>query len=184
MMVVGAVGYAIVISLLLRVDLRGLKDVRLRYEVLLPAGLALQLGAPYLPGVADSWVPAVWQVGALLLIVTSLLNWDYLGFKVVAAGVLLNAAVILVNWGMPVSADALVYLGAHDFESLIAASSPLYFLADEATSLLTLGDVLPVPGPSIIRSVASLGDVMLMIGVVVLIIEMAETPIRPKPSVG
>lgn len=178
MMLVGAIGYALVMSLLLKADLRRLKDVGLRLEVLLPIGLGLQLGAPYLPGVDELWIPGVWQVGALLLLLTASLNWQYLGFKVIVVGVLLNAIVIFANWGMPVSPVALVYLGAVDLEALVAASSPLYLLADEATHLLWFGDVVPVPGPPLIQSVASIGDVLLMIGVVVLVLEMSGVVLR------
>lgn len=182
MMLIGAIGYALVISLMLRADLRRLKDASLRFEVLLPVGLGLQLGASYLPGLDDLWIPGVWHLGAVLVLLTAFFNREYLGFNVIAAGVLLNAAVILVNWGMPVSPDALMYLGAHNLETQLAASSPLYVLADDATMLLWFADVVPVPGPTPIRSVASIGDVLLMIGVVVLILEMSGVVVRRQPK--
>ena len=177
-MLLGALGYAAVISLLLRADLLQLKNVRLRYEMLLPLGLALQVGVSHVPGVDAAWVVVAWLAGASLLLIAALSNWPYLGLRIVATGVLLNAIVILANGGMPVSSQALQYLGATDPEALLATASPLYFLANEATALLLFGDVLPVPGPSLMRSVASAGDVLLMIGVVVLVLEMAGVELR------
>ena len=178
MMLLGALVYAAAISLLLRADLLRLKNVRLRYEILLPLGLGLQVGVSRVPNLDPTWVSVVWLVGAMLLLLTAVSNWPYLGLRVVAAGVLLNALAIAANGGMPVSSEALRYLSATDPEAVLASSSPLYFLADEATVLPLFGDVLPVPGPLWIRSVASAGDVLLMIGVVVLVLEMAGVKLR------
>jgi hypothetical protein len=178
MMLLGALGYAALVSLLLRADLLRLKDVKLRFEALLPLGLAFQVAVSYIPGIDSDRVAVAWLAGALLVLIAAISNWRYLGLRVVATGVLLNAVVIVGNGGMPVSLQALQYLGATDIEAVLASSSPLYFMADEATVLLLFGDVLPVPGPSLIRSVASAGDVLLMIGVVVLVLEMSGVELR------
>lgn len=174
MIVIGALLYASVVAALLRGDLRRLKHVSLRLETLLPVGLVIQIVGPRLVSGA---VPATfaWITGSALIVVTAWANRHLLGFRVIAIGVVINAVVILANGGMPVSVDALRYLGVQDVEGAVAMASALYGLAGEGTLLPFLGDVLPIPGPAFIRSLVSLGDILLMIGVVVVILEAAST---------
>jgi hypothetical protein len=51
--------------------------------------------------------------------------------------------------------------------------SALYQMQEETTHLIVLADVLPVPGPTLMRAVVSLGDLLLFVGVVVTIVELS-----------
>ncbi len=173
MMVVGALLFAVVVMFALRADAARLKSARLRYEILLPIGLVVQFTGPrFVP--EGSAVVAAWIAGAVLVLIMAAANWHLIGFRVIALGLVLNALVILANGGMPVSTEALRYLGAHDVEAVIAAASPLYVLADSSTLLLVLGDVVPVPGPAPVRSLLSLGDALLMVGVVAAVLQITD----------
>ena len=154
-----------------------LAAVNLRAELLILLGFALQLMPSWLPALLDTGnlgqlTQLAWLAGALLLVAASLLNWTRWGFRLVALGVLTNAAAITANGGMPVGVAALEYLGIYEPVDQLAALTPLYHLSDGATRLPVLGDVLPVPGPAIVQSVVSIGDLFLMVGVSVLLLEM------------
>jgi hypothetical protein len=99
------------------------------------------------------------------------LNLGKPGFAAVLAGVLLNMAVIFVNAGMPVSFGSLLaagYAGAVPSEYL--GPFGLHHIAAWGTSLLLMADVSPVQGPVLVRTIVSIGDVLLIVGVMVFIV--------------
>ena len=85
----------------------------------------------------------------------ALANYKLTGALLVAFGGCLNLAVVLLNRGMPVEVAALAIAGIqmpHD---------ALHVVLDASTRLAALADVIPVP---VVRSVYSLGDVLIAIG--------------------
>jgi hypothetical protein len=94
------------------------------------------------------------------------------GMLLVLVGLALNAVVSLANGGMPVAGEALVALGGQ------AAVEPgKHQLLTEATHLPWLADVIPVP---FLRSVLSVGDLLLAAGVGILVVaQMRRFPPRP-----
>lgn len=160
--------------------IRLLAKAQFRYEFLLPTGLFIQLVPPILPvSIVEAALGPVtllsWLAGSLLLIAACALNWCYLGFRLVALGVALNTLVIVVNQGMPVATTALTYLGVNGTEQQAEVLTPLYHLAGDATKLVLLSDVLPVPGPGLIQSVVSLGDLVLMVGIALVVLGATNT---------
>jgi len=81
-----------------------------------------------------------------------------------AAGWLLNLAAIVPNGGMPVSQSALEQVG----EGRAAVTETQLWkhvrATPDTTTLYWLGDVLPVPGPTGVRSVVSVGDLVMLAG--------------------
>jgi Family of unknown function (DUF5317) len=82
----------------------------------------------------------------------------------VALGWFLNLTAILPNGGMPVSQSALEQVG----EGRAAVTQTQLWkhvrATPDTTTLYWLGDVLPVPGPMGIRSVVSVGDLVMLGG--------------------
>jgi hypothetical protein len=78
------------------------------------------------------------------------------GLGLVGAGLLLNAAVVLGNGGMPVSAYAAVRAGVDPVE---ASADARHLPAAAGTALPWLGDVIPVPLP-VRPEVVSAGDLL------------------------
>jgi hypothetical protein len=174
---------ALVFALLLAGPMHGrlsrLAHVRFRSELLVPAGLLLQVTPPalsYTLGRGDLGVVtlASWLAGAFALVLACGLNWEHVGFRLAALGIALNVLVIALNGGMPVSVAALSYMGVTGTEQQMDVLTPLYHLGDAQTVLMILGDVMPVPGPQLIRSVVSLGDLILMVGVAVVVLDTAR----------
>jgi len=83
------------------------------------------------------------------------------GAGLVAAGLLLNAAVIAVNGGMPVSASAVAAVGGAQ-----VVADGLHVPLREGDPLAVLGDVIAVPP---LRAVVSAGDLALSAGAVLLL---------------
>jgi hypothetical protein len=169
-----------------------LAEAPFRYEMLLPFGFLIQVAPPFLSssfngGNLDTITLTAWLAGSLVLMLACLLNWRYVGFRLAMLGVALNAFVIILNQGMPVSVAALEYLGLGGAEQQVEALTPLYHLASEQTVFKILGDVLPIPGPALIRSVVSLGDTYLMVGIALVVLDGSRALIRarlaPRPGV-
>lgn len=103
------------------------------------------------------------------------------GFAFVMVGLLLNAAVITVNQGMPVSRGALVDSGQAATLPELAGNGDgqKHFLARDDTPLLPLGDVIPLGSP--VRQAISLGDILVHLGIGWFIV-MAMKPGEPSPA--
>lgn len=108
-------------------------------------------------------------VGRLLLLVShgALLGFVWSnrflpGMPLVLLGFGLNALVITVNGAMPVSRAALFAVGAHPYEF----APGKHRLLDPGDPLRLLADVLPI---ALLRTVVSVGDLVLAAGVGVLV---------------
>jgi hypothetical protein len=117
---------------------------------------------------ASLWVLASVGLAGLLLV-----NWRMPGLAVAAAGILMNVDVVLLNRSMPVTlVRASVAIPAE------IGQPGFYRLADMATLLPWLGDVMPLgrQGAGILLSA---GDVALVVGVCAAVIySMVLCPTR------
>lgn len=169
-LVLDAVLLAFILGLATRGRLTSLASLRLRGEVLLAAGLVLQLLLPRLIplGIVPDRVAVLvfWAVPSALLLIALLANSQSLGLATAGIGVGLNMLVVLLNLGMPVSlsAGAIVGFEVGPMAAQIQASW-LHVPLSMYTRLALLSDVLPIPGPNWHRGMASIGDVMLAAGV-------------------
>lgn len=151
-------------------SLRYLGNTRLHGEPLMLLLLVAQLSVPALADRLD--VPktpalAVWLVTMAGLVFLALWNRNVPGMVLVALGISLNVLVIGFNSGMPVSLEAVKWLNPAAVPAFDLLHGPL----TERTALAALADVVPVPGPSWHRGVASIGDFCLMFGVALFIHE-------------
>ncbi|MBU4555424.1 MAG: DUF5317 domain-containing protein [Actinobacteria bacterium] len=159
-----------------RGSIRGLESVDLRFGGAMLVAVSLLGIVPVLPlGILlqdPRWlVWFLWTPIAALTVFTALTNRRITGMLLVAAGVLANACVVVVNGGMPVLAANLP--GAVTIEGLDAiAKSWLHVSATASTQLLVLADVIPIPGPQGLRGLASLGDILLALGVASALVKM------------
>lgn len=132
---------------------------------LLFVGVALQLGVDVLAArevLADAstlgW--SVLLASQLLVVAFLVVNRQLPGVWFVGVGLLLNAVVMAANGAMPVSPAAVEALQlGRDVEVPLGKHTML----DEDTLLPWLADVIPVRP---LRSVLSLGDVVLAVGIV------------------
>ena len=123
---------------------------------------------------------SLWCGCALGVLCLAIVNLRVRGMYFVAAGLLLNVVVVVLNAGMPLSQSAASRLGATPSQVSRSLEAGFYRLASPGTRLRVLGDVIPVPGFPGLRSVVSFGDLLMIVGVVVIVVEGMVS--RPNPS--
>lgn len=144
--------------------LRNLEHATLRGWPLALGGLLLQL-VPF-PSSTPHWLTfAALMVSFGMLIAFALLNLKFKGVPVILFGLCLNALVIGLNSGMPVTREALVNSGQQDLvQDLIQHGGAKHHLATDDDVLLALGDVIGIPPP--IGQAVSVGDIFVYAGMV------------------
>jgi Family of unknown function (DUF5317) len=156
---------------------------RLRWPVLAFAGIALQL----LP-IEGTGGYAIVLASFALLAAFAVANIRHPGFALILVGLALNALVIAVNRGMPVTRAALVESDqSSTYSYLVHHGGAKHHLATGDDQLLFLGDVIPVPGP--IAQAVSIGDLTMFAGISWFVVArmrrppVASTPVAtPHPS--
>lgn len=108
----------------------------------------------------------MWLLMMIALVVVIALNTGRRPVLAVAAlGIAANVLVIALNGAMPVSIEAASEIGGTRAEArAVLAESCLHEEIDAGTRLAVLADVIAVPGPEWQRSVLSIGDVLLSLG--------------------
>lgn len=107
----------------------------------------------------------VWLATFPIMVATTVLNWRQPGMWLLGFGLALNMVVIAANGGMPVSPLAVQTIQGASATIRIPATDFVHVAAGSSTIMPWLADVLPIPGPSWLRSVASAGDCMLAAGI-------------------
>jgi hypothetical protein len=143
----------------------GLAHLKIRGDYVLVGLLVMQglLPALSLGGVARETLYWVWAVTFPAMAIVCLLNLKVPGMAVAGAGLLMNAAVVLLNHGMPVLPAAVVAAGGT--VEMLANPDFAHNAVTAATKLPFLADVLAIPGPAGVRGVVSAGDLLLAGGV-------------------
>jgi hypothetical protein len=156
---------------------------RFRWPALVFAGLGLQVSAELIatfvhPGfrLGNRGI-VVLGLSYLLLAVFVTLNRHLPGTLAIAAGLVLNLAVIMPNGGMPVSVDAARSVGLDPEAYLESAVKHRVLLP--GTPLGFLGDVIPI---RILRTVVSVGDVVLAAGIFRLVDALVRRGPRRSPG--
>lgn len=140
--------------------LRDFPTIKTRWWWLALAGVALQ----FVTG--GGALEVVLLLGSFVVLLAFVVaNLRAPGFAVVLLGLLLNAAVITANQGMPVTREALVASGqANTLDELASdGDGQKHFLAGDDTLLLPLGDVIAIGDP--IRQAISIGDIFVHLGI-------------------
>ena len=122
---------------------------------------ALQVAAELLPDEPSWSQPAAVTLilgSYVLLLVVIYLNRERTGLALAGLGVILNFAVIGLNSGMPVSAEAAVLAGGSGGELVFDSK---HVALDVNSRLAFLADVIPMRP---FRQVLSIGDVFLAVG--------------------
>lgn len=177
---VAVVVFAFLVGLALRGSPRGFEGLHLRAWALVAVGLVLQFAPlPTGAGARDLAVRvAVLGASYMLLVAFATLNRRMPGMPLVLVGLLLNAAVILPNGGMPVSEQAIRASGQRDMlQRFIDEGATKHHLMTGDDVLRPLGDVIGLPPP--IRQVVSVGDVSVYAGIVWLIVAVMLGRVRP-----
>lgn len=164
------VAFSFFVSLLLGGRLERLGGVHFRgsYLVLIALGIQVLAFSRWWReelGYA-AWSKALYILSMLLLLAATWLNRRVAGIIPLAAGLLLNAVVILANGGqMPTSLQALEAAGLADSHmTLEPGRASNSSLIGDNTLLWFLGDVFAIPQRVPLANVFSVGDVLIAVG--------------------
>jgi hypothetical protein len=167
--------------------LRHFARLPFRWPGLFLGGLVLRAVA-FSPLVPHSGVAIGLYLAALACLVGGMAaNRRIVGMELVLAGLVLNALVILANGGaMPVSADALRLVGRYDFALQLGAVGPIGHaqLATPDTRLRFLADIIPLSPVPFFQTVASVGDLLIAAGVLVIFYFGTLRPLPARLSDG
>jgi len=151
--------------------LRYFARLSFRWPALFLAGLILRAVA-FSPVVRhDGAAIGVYLLALVCLAVGIAVNRRIVGIELVLLGLLLNAIVILANGGaMPVSADALRLVGRYDYALQLRDEGPLGHvqLATADTVLRPLADIIPLSPVPLFQTVASVGDLLIAAGMLII----------------
>jgi hypothetical protein len=182
----GILALALVAGLVAGGSIRRFADLRPRWWLLAPVGLALQ-GVPLPDGRhGGDLVIRMLVFGAsyVLVLAFAIRNWRFPGVPLIVVGLLLNGLVVTANGGMPVSRSALVASGQADvMHLLLEDEGAKHHLMRPDDVLTPLGDVIPIPEP--IGQVVSVGDVLVYAGLVWLIVAVMRgqtDALGPRPE--
>jgi hypothetical protein len=161
-----ALALGVVLGYILHGRLSNLALVRVRWWGIIPAALVLQLGPLPQGGGTNLLIRTIiLSLSYAMIVVFTLVNVRVPGMVLIMVGVMANFAVIAVNGGMPVSADALRDSGQGVVLTELRESAPdTHHLVTEEDSLTFLGDVIGVPPP--IGRAISIGDIIVCLGLI------------------
>lgn len=173
-MMVAVLAAAVIIGWVLGGSLWSLVDVQFRGFTALCLAFIMQAFLRQAP--ERGWTLLV-QWGFLLLLasyaillVILWMNRSLAGMSLIAAGVLMNLTVIALNKGMPVCTEALATCGGSYLVPVLeSGSSVIHTLMTDDTVLRFLGDHIASPGWFPWATVVSPGDVVMMMGIVMLV---------------
>ncbi len=168
MLALAAIGFALVVGLASGGNLSGLLQSQLKQESMLIVLFAAQAVAR--GPLADRYLVAglvVWGAVSLVLLCILLVHAKWPGLGVAAVGVALNAVVVLSNGGMPAGGSDYFDAGALSRALAVGFYEPI----TKATHVAWLGDVIPAG-----TGLASLGDILLVVGVAVFLLELMLQP--------
>lgn len=159
MFIAVAIVAGIVIGFLRGGRFENLADASFRLWPVLILGVAVQSAAAFTASGAVALILASY----VLLLVFSATNLHHPGMGVVFVGIALNVAVIGINGGMPVRADAIVAAGIVERAEVPRLDfGSKRHLETRDDRLTVLGDIIPVPGA---EEVLSFGDLAMSVGV-------------------
>ncbi|MEX2503441.1 MAG: DUF5317 domain-containing protein [Egicoccus sp.] len=146
----------------------------LHHGWLLAIGVVMQVGVDL--AAARGWLGpdagtyVLLLVSQLFVVAWVVVNRHLPGLILVAVGLAANALVMAANGAMPVSPDAIAALGIGEVE----VPPGKHVLLDGSTRLPWLADVIPVPP---LRSIISVGDILLAIGLIPLTHRLMTWPL-------
>lgn len=170
-----AIALGIVIGFVRGGSLRTLGDAYLRAVPVVFAGVVLQVGSTLADRGELRWVSFGLVLASFACVFAfAAINWRLPGMTLIAIGALCNFLVISANGGMPVSLDALERAGlGNPFEDPGTTLKGAHHALTDSSRLRFLADVIPI---TVTANVASVGDIIIWAGLLLLIQQLMVGP--------
>lgn len=162
--------------------MRFLGEARLALVPLIFASVGLEVAAQFVPASASmaAYVLVIASYAALFAFAGA--NWRRPGMPFIALGAALNYAVILANQGMPISAAAAARAGwVGESAQQLVIRGKHFIDAGSGARLGILGDVIPLGRAP---AVASVGDLVIWAGMILLIQDLVRGPRGRRTGAG
>ncbi len=173
MLALAAVGLGIVLGVAAGGSIRAIRGIRMRGDaVILLLFVAQALVRGPLFEQFGEFAIVLWGACSLVLLVLMVANGRVVGTSIIGAGIAANLLVVQLNRGMPVVPPP--GLSDADLHASIDRAQGFYLAADARTFVPALGDVLPTG-----NGMASLGDLLLVLGVMLIITSHMCEPKTP-----
>lgn len=175
------VAVAAIIAVIVNRGFEGVKTNPIRGFYLLILGFIIQLSIfnnAFASSKYADLTPYFYIASLLILMTFIALNFDYLGMKIVFSGSLLNFIAIISNSGyMPQYIDKLEIAKEFEKINLLKLYGHYYngILGSENTHFKLLTDIFAIGTPSLIAGVYSIGDFIVILGLVIFIFEFTKT---------
>jgi multisubunit Na+/H+ antiporter MnhC subunit len=169
-MVYEYIAVTVLVALLKKGSLQQLSNTEIKHSYIIITCFLIQIAAINLDdrsSFVDKTFP-IWILSSyLMLAFTSWANRDLPGFKLFAAGMLLNFTAIAANGGrMPVSIEALRQANLSNYLPVILEDPKKHQVLTETTNLPFLTDVIPLSQPLVLMNmVVSVGDLVITAGI-------------------
>ena len=155
-------------------SIRNLTAARMRLTPLVFVAVGLQIGAVFVPRSASIMAFGLIVVSYAVVFAFAGANWRVPGMAFVAVGAALNYIVILINRGMPISAAAAARVGFAGPKAQQLVLRGKHFINSSGHAHLSpLGDVIPLWRQP---TVASIGDLIIWAGLILLIASLVLGP--------
>jgi len=171
---VEAILLGIVIGLLRKGRLGSLGDMQFKGLWIVIIAFIIQISPIFLAraGIFHDQMMYLPFAGMCVMLVVLFLNLDKSGIWVIIPGSILNLiAVGMNNFKMPIDFKGLEYAGLNGVAETISDGSLMNYVSMESVSDISryLGKFIPLPELYPFAKVLSVGDVLIMVGVVILI---------------
>lgn len=171
---------AAILGIILNKGFEGVAENPIRGFYLAIIGFILQLGI-FSPEFAFSkyeYLTPYFYIASLIILLTFvILNLNYNGMKIILIGSILNLIAIISNGGyMPQYIDKLTIAGEFEKIELLKQYGHFYngILGNSETKLNILTDIIAIGKPSFLAGVYSIGDLIIIIGLIVFIFEFTK----------
>ncbi|MCD6427584.1 MAG: DUF5317 domain-containing protein [Caldisericaceae bacterium] len=135
-----------------------------------------------------NYTPFLYVVSLFIIFAFMIMNFKrYLGIKIMSLGFILNILVIVANGGfMPQQIDLLIKSGQLEKVKMLKTYGHFYnaILMNEHTHLNMLGDRILLSLFGKFKTVYSIGDIIIMVGVAIFIYELFKKPAEKTKSAG
>jgi uncharacterized protein DUF5317 len=154
-------------------SIQNLTAARMRLAPLVFVAIALQFGAVFVPRSASILAFGLIVASYAVVFAFAGANWRVPGMAFIAVGAALNYLVILINRGMPISAAAAARAGFAGPKAQELVLRGKHFINSGHAHLSPLGDVIPLWRQP---TVASIGDLIIWAGLILLIASLVLGP--------
>lgn len=171
-----AIALGIIIGFIRRGSLKTFGQADLRAVPVVFAGVVLQVASTIADANDLRWVGFALVLSSFACVFTfAAINFRLPGMTLIALGALCNFIVISANGGMPVSLDALDRAGlGNPFAENAGGLKGAHHALTDGSNLRFLADIIPITVGS--GNVASVGDVLIWAGLVLLIQQLMVGP--------